>query len=132
MKNYLLLLSAGLILASCQAPTTNDEAASDVAISSTVNETITVNIQVTVDGEEIEDGNRELKIEPGSFLLDVMKEHYDIVEEKTFITEIAGYKQDTEAGKYWLFDLNGEMAPTGAADTKLQEGDSVEWKLEAL
>lgn len=141
MKKLLTFLTAGLILAGCSADTGNESqssAVSDEAVSSTAvasseaKETVAVTITISVDGKEIEDGTQQLEVEPDMNLLEVMKENYDIEEENAFITSINGHKQDEEAGKYWLFDINGEMAPAGANDTKLQEGDTVEWKLEAI
>lgn len=134
MKKYLMLFTAGFILAGCQSPQETQESVSETVISSSVaeEETITVTIRISIDGEEIEGGSKELEVAEGANLLDVMKENYDVEETDTFITAIEGHEQDTEAGKYWLFDLNGEMAPVGASDTELQEGDVVEWKLEAM
>lgn len=134
MKTYLMLFTAGFILAGCQSPQETQESVSETVISSSVaeEETITVTIQISIDGEEIEGVSKELEVAEGANLLDVMKENYDVEETDTFITAIEGHEQDTEAGKYWLFDLNGEMAPVGASDTELQEGDVVEWKLEAM
>lgn len=61
-----------------------------------------------------------------------MEEHYELEEADGFISAINGHEQDEEAGKYWLFDLNGEMAEVGAAELELSDGDLVEWKLEAF
>lgn len=132
MKKYLLLLASGFILAGCQAPQTTEESVSETIESTIAEETITVTVRLLVDGEEIEGGSQELQVEEGAILLDVMKENYEIEEADGFITSINGQAQDEDAGKYWLFDLNGEMAPVGANETELQEGDLVEWKLEAM
>ncbi|MGP6139910.1 MULTISPECIES: DUF4430 domain-containing protein [unclassified Jeotgalibaca] len=132
MKKYLFLLASGFILAGCQSPQTTEESISESTISSVMAETITVTMRMSIDGEEVEGGSQEIQVEEGAILLDVMKENYDIEETDGFITSIDGQEQDTEAGKYWLFDINGEMAPVGANETELQEGDVVEWKLEAM
>ncbi|CZR08920.1 protein of unknown function [Trichococcus flocculiformis] len=134
MKKYLALLAAGFILTGCGVSDSDTQVTetSSAVSSSVAEETVAVTIHVSVDGEEIEGGTKEVEVEPGAILLDVMKENYEIVEKDTFIESINGHEQDVEASKYWLFDLNGEMAPAGANDTELQEGDVVEWKLEPL
>lgn len=135
MKKFWMLLAVGFVLTGCadtQGAGNNNDSSSEVTSSQEKAEVVHVTISVSVDGEAIDDGTQELELEEGTNLLEAMKEHYEIEETDTFITAINGHSQDTDAGKYWLFDLNGEMAPTGANDTVLQEGDVVEWKLEAM
>lgn len=137
MKKWLLLFFASITLAACGTTETDGTDTSSVAesVASSVQEnpeTISVTISVAVDGEEIEEGNKALEVEPGAILLDVVKENYEVVEEDGFITSINGHEQDTEAGKYWLFDVNGEMAPVGANEFELSEGDLVEFNLSGI
>lgn len=135
MKKVWMLLAVGFVLTGCadtQGAANTTESSAAVSSAQEKAEVIHVTVSVSVDGESIEQGTQELELEKDTNLLDAMKEHYEIEETDTFITSINGYSQDTEAGKYWLFDLNGEMAPAGANDTVLQEGDVVEWKLEAM
>lgn len=131
MKKLLALLATGFILTGCMGPESDTEVDISNEISSVVEDAVSVTISVTVDGELIEDGTKELEVEAGSILLDVMKDAFEIEETNTFIDSINGHEQDADAGRYWLFDVNGEMAPAGANDTELEEGDVVEWKLEA-
>ena len=130
MKKWLLLLAASMTLAAC-GTTPAEDTAESTEVSSTVvtPETETAEISVQVDGEEIEDGRITVELTEGEVLLDIMKANFEIEEANTFITSINGHAQDEGAGKYWLFDLNGEMAPYGAADLELEDGDLVEFYL---
>lgn len=132
MKKILALLAAGFVLTGCSTTDTAVESSSEAAVSSVVEESISVTIQVSVDGEGVDDLTKTLEVEEGAILLDVMKEHYEIEETDTFINTINGYQQDDANGKYWLFDVNGEMGMKGANETELQEGDVIEWKLEKI
>ena len=132
MKKWLLLLASTLVLVGCGQTTQTEETASTPVESSEQAVLAEVTVSVTVDGEEIDEGEQVLEVEEGAILLDVMKEHYELEEADGFISAINGYEQDEEAGKYWLFDLNGEMAEVGAAELELSDDDLVEWKLEAF
>ena len=132
MKKWLLLLASTLVLAGCGQTTQTEEVTSTPVESSEQAVLAEVTVSVTVDGEEIDEGEQVLEVEEGAILLDVMKEHYELEEADGFISAINGHEQDEEAGKYWLFDLNGEMAEVGAAELELSDGDLVEWKLEAF
>ncbi|MGO4939325.1 DUF4430 domain-containing protein [Fundicoccus sp. Sow4_D5] len=147
MKKWLLLLSASFVLAACgqevaepQVDTSADtstsvvesEVSSELASSETDADLVEVTVSVTEDGELITDGEQVVEVEEGALLLDVMKEHYAITEDGGFISAINGVEQDEDAGKWWMFDVNGAMGETGAAETELQAGDLIEWKLEAF
>ena len=139
MKKWLLLLSASFILTECgeqttetSTDTTSQETSSVIEDASTEDTvTVEVTISVTEDGELIENGKQVVEVEEGALLLDVMKENFEIEETDTFINAINGVEQDANANKWWLFDVNGEMAQKGAAETELKAGDLIEWKLEA-
>ena len=139
MKKWLLLLSASFILTACgeqttetSTDTTSQETSSVIEDASTEDAvTVEVTISVTEDGELIENGEQVVEVEEGALLLDVMKENFEIEETDTFINAINGVEQDATANKWWLFDVNGEMAQKGAAETELKAGDLIEWKLEA-
>lgn len=147
MKKWLLLLSASFVLAACgetvSEPTVDTSAESSVSMveseasSKETTETaeaelIEVTLSVTEDGELITDGEQVVEVADGAILLDVMKEYYDITEENTFISAINGVEQDGNAGKWWVFDINGAMGEKGASEIELKEGDLIEWKLEAF
>lgn len=147
MKKWLLLLSASFVLAACgeeasdSIADTSTETSSSMIESDVSSETsslqaevdlVEVTLSVTEDGELIPDGEQVVEVEEGAILLDVMKEYYDITEENTFISAINGVEQDGNAGKWWVFDINGAMGEKGASEIELQAGDLIEWKLEAF
>ena len=53
--------------------------------------------------------------------MEIMKENFDLVEDKGMITSIEGLAQDEAAGYYWTYTINDEMVNTGAKDTSLTE-----------
>lgn len=138
MKKWLLLFAASSVLAACGQEAPQDGNAERLSESSSAvasqagEETVAVTIRVSVEGEEVEGGNLATEVEEGALLLDVMKENFEVEESDLFITSINGVAQDTEAGKYWLFDVNGEMAMVGAHQYELQEGDLIEWNLAGM
>jgi hypothetical protein len=48
-----------------------------------------------------------------------------------FITEIDGKKQDTRAGMYWVYSVNGQKAKTGVSTYIIQQGDNIVWTYES-
>ncbi|MBU2542625.1 DUF4430 domain-containing protein [Patescibacteria group bacterium] len=47
-----------------------------------------------------------------------------------FVTEINGTKNDPQAGKYWIYYINGESAKVGISNYIINKGDVIEWKYE--
>lgn len=47
-----------------------------------------------------------------------------------FVDEIDGVKTDKNAGKYWIYLLNGKPAQTGISNYILKNNDSITWKYE--
>lgn len=141
MKKQINLLAISVLsmflLVGCgnDESTAQTESATSVpesTVSSVQKETVTVNISVQEDGELIPETVKELEINEGSTLLDIMEKNYKIEETDTFINSIEGISQDEAEGKYWLFDVNGEAAPVGAADTILEADDEVVWNLSGM
>jgi len=44
--------------------------------------------------------------------------------------ETIGEAEGGQNGKYWLYSINGEQAPTSADQMEIKAGDRVEWKFE--
>ncbi|MBK0348493.1 DUF4430 domain-containing protein [Aerococcaceae bacterium zg-ZJ1578] len=146
MKKKLFLLAAMMILAGCQ--TNSQNTTTTTATTETTSEVTTtqattlatqttsdekaqasITINITVDGEPIENSPFTLKVNDGDTLLDVMKAQLDIIEKDGFISSINGHEQNAQENKWWLFDYNGQMSEVGAADVKLKDGDQIDWKL---
>ncbi|MBT4121168.1 MAG: DUF4430 domain-containing protein [Candidatus Magasanikbacteria bacterium] len=47
-----------------------------------------------------------------------------------FVTEINGIKNDPQAGKYWIYYINGDSAKIGISNYIIKKGDIIEWKYE--
>ncbi len=103
----------------------------ETTVASNPTQEVTVMVTIQVDGEAVFE-NVELKAHEGDMLLDIMKEQFDVEEKDGFVTAIEGHQQDEAANKFWMFDVNGEMAPVGAAEFKVSDQDNVLWKLEAF
>jgi hypothetical protein len=58
--------------------------------------------------------------------LDLTVKSYDI---GVFI-EAIGQKKNGDGGKYWMYYVNGELAPVAADKKELKAGDKVEFKFE--
>lgn len=130
MKKWLLLVAASFTLVACGTTPAEDTTDSNEVSSSVVTpETETAEISVSVDGEEIDGGSVTVELTEGEVLLDIMKANFEIEESNNFITTINGHAQDEAAGKWWLFDVNGEMGPVGAHEMELEDGDFVEFYL---
>ncbi len=74
---------------------------------------------------------KEVAIEEGAILLDVMKENFDIEEDGGFITTIDGVEQDIDEQMSWMYFVNDEMPSVGAAEYELSVGDKVNFDLQA-
>ena len=143
LSKLFLLLSAGVVLGACATETdeetteesiesteSTDDSTTDETEAETDADEVTASFDIVIDGENMSDLSQEVTVPAGTYLLDAMHETYDISEEATFITTIEGYEQDTDAGRYWLYYINGEMPSVGAADYELESEDQIEWRLE--
>lgn len=134
MKKKQLLLS-GLILGMFLISGCTTQANEATLTTTTTQESVspveqTATIILQEDGKEIT--KEVVSFEPGAVVFDVMDEHFEIVHQDGFITSIDGMTQDEAANKYWLYDINGEMALKGAKEIALQAGDEILFKLEEM
>ena len=140
MKKAMWLFVISLLLGACSTEQTTENERVDTSVateevdSSTEveEETITVNVEIIVDEEVVSEHSKELEVEAGIVLLDIMKEHYDIEEEDTFIQAIEGFEQSEEDNTWWVYEINEEEAFEGAADYEVQDGDQITWALVAF
>lgn len=131
-KNWLRLIGAialvlGLTLTGCSGNETNESAKEKASVEENAQEEqhIVVKIQ---DGDKVI-AEKEIEIEEGNNLLNIMKEHFSIEEKDKFITSIEGVSQNEEEGKYWIFEINGEPVMEGAHLTEVKNNDEVVWEL---
>lgn len=130
--NLLFLTILGVLtISGCatNTPETKSTSSNESSTSQAIAQT-TATIVMTVDGKEVE--NKEVSFNEGDVLYDVMTANFEIEDQDGFINSIDGQAQDESAGKYWMYDLNGEMALEGAKDLVLKSGDTVLFKLEVM
>ncbi|GGI64920.1 DUF4430 domain-containing protein [Enterococcus alcedinis] len=130
--NLLFLTILGVLtISGCatNTPETKSTSSNESSTSQAIAQT-TATIVITVDGKEVE--NKEVSFNEGDVLYDVMAANFEIEDQDGFINSIDGQSQDESAGKYWMYDLNGEMALEGAKDLVLKSGDTVLFKLEVM
>lgn len=70
----------------------------------------------------------------GKTALDLLKEKADAqVQESSigsFVTSINGTENTSE--QFWMFYVNGELAPMGADQYQTKNGDQIEWRFESI
>ncbi|WP_407371050.1 DUF4430 domain-containing protein [Carnobacterium sp.] len=96
-----------------------------------VKETLSIIIALEEDGKEVDTATKNLEVSEGTTVLEALKKEYEVVEEGGYISSIEGMKQDEEAGKYWMYEVNNTKATVGADEYELQNGDLVKWFLNA-
>lgn len=74
---------------------------------------------------------KEIAIEEGAILLDVMKDNFEIEEQGGFINSIDGKAPAEGEEKSWMYFLNDEMGPVGVAEYELNQGDHVVFDLQS-
>lgn len=132
MKSILLkLLSVTITLVILTACGTNDSSnnasqnQNNTAENSEQQEEATVRIVLSKNKEAEILEEKEVEIEEGDNLLDVMKENFDIEEEGGFINSLEGLALDEEKKMSWMFSINDEMSMVGAAEVELKDGDII-------
>ena len=121
----LMTLLAALLLASCASShSTNHQTTASSTEVAKKNE-ILITISVTPEGQK--EQSKTLKVAEESNLMKVLKDNYKIEEKNGMITSIDGHSQDEAKGLYWMYKINGEMAPKGAAETTVKKGDKIEF-----
>lgn len=135
MKKRIWFLSLALFLGACT--TTTEEGTIDTTSNtetvdtsaSVAEEMYAVSVDIVVDGEEVPELSKELEVESGLTLMEVMKNHYEIEEDGGFLQAIEGYEQSEEENLWWVYQLNGEDGMVGASEYEVEDGDSIIWAL---
>lgn len=125
---FSVLWLAGIGLSGCSETTNQTTAASSngTAASSVVRQqTAEISFVNKTDAKPDQISAKTVAFTEGTSLMDVMKENFDIAEDKGMITSIEGLAQDEAAGYYWTYTINDEMVNTGAKETFLAEKDRV-------
>ncbi|HNT30577.1 MAG TPA: DUF4430 domain-containing protein [bacterium] len=134
MKKYVLVLLSGLLVvtAGCtKTDTTTQEGQEEQTSDTTPASVATVVINDGQNAQSYEQGITTgitaydllaSVAEKYGFTVDAEESEYGVM-----INGINGIQADTTAGKYWLWNLNGEMASVGADAYEVQPGDSIEF-----
>ncbi|WP_106497371.1 DUF4430 domain-containing protein [Lentibacillus sp. Marseille-P4043] len=93
-------------------------------------DTVTITISKDKETEYIDE--KDVAIEDGANLMDVMEENFTIETDfdGAYITSIEGVAQDKGEQTAWMFFVNGETAMEGAKDIELSPGDEVSFDLQ--
>ncbi|GAB3791723.1 DUF4430 domain-containing protein [Virgibacillus kimchii] len=120
------------LLAGCGADDNNQEDASvtdpdgeqtennDVAENE---DTVLITISIGEGSEYLDE--KEIPIEEGDILMDVMKQNFYVEEEGGFITSIERVSAEEGEEKGWIFFVEGEMSMVGAEDYELSPGEEI-------
>jgi len=89
-------------------------------------------ITVTISKDEGAEvlSEKEIEIEEGDILMDVMKENFEIEEEEGFINSIDGVSPEEGEQKAWMYFVNDEVAMVGAEEYELEAEDRVVFDLQ--
>lgn len=117
-----------LVLVACTPASQTSEESKQTAVSEVSQAEFT--LELKEDGETF--SNETLVIKEGESLMSLMAEQHDIGEENGMIMEIDGHKSDSQADKYWLYEVNGEMPDVGANEYFPQKDDKIVWELKEL
>ncbi|MFA1822787.1 DUF4430 domain-containing protein [Virgibacillus oceani] len=136
-----VILAAILLLAGCGTDDNSEEggvSTNDTAEQTEGNEANEQNEDTVLITVSIDDGSeyvdeKEIPVEEGDILLDVMKQNFYVEEEGGFITSIERVSAEENEDKGWIFFINGETAMVGAEEYELSPGEEIifdfqDWK----
>ena len=76
--------------------------------------------------------SQEISFEQGDTVMDILEEYFEVESEAGMVTAIDGVSQDAAANTYWMYDINDELAPKGAEEMTISEGDTITFYLETF
>ena len=76
--------------------------------------------------------SQEISFEQGDTIMDILEEYFEVESEAGMVTAIDGVSQDAAANTYWMYDINDELAPKGAEEMTISEGDTITFYLETF
>ena len=133
LKIGFIVLTA-LSLTACGDKAAKETASSEQSslVENQTKEMLTVASSLEQDEKEVDGTSKKMEVEEGTTVLELLKDQYDVVEEGGYIVSINGMKQDEEAGKYWMYEVNDKQPTVGAAEYIVKDGDQVKWFLNVL
>ena len=76
--------------------------------------------------------SKEVSFEQDETVMDLLDDHFEVESEAGMVTVINGVSQDASANTYWMYDINGELAPKGAEEMTVSDGDTITFYLETF
>lgn len=119
-----ILLTFSLV--GCNNP--NKENSTNVT---TKNDT-SITVLIAIKEKDKELSSKNFEVEKDEFLLNVLKDNYNVVEEDNFITSIDDKNQNPNENIYWTYTVNGDFASVGANEYKLQDKDKIIFTLDKM
>ena len=118
-KSFSLILLASFLFLGCVAQSQPSEGTLDIAViinngSANVSETVAV-----------ANGSTAFQAFTQAATLSIQDSKYGI-----FVTGVNGLEQDHDAGLYWQYYVDGELAPVGVAAYVLTEDCTLEFRYE--
>lgn len=122
MKKWILSALAvitGLFLVACQPQT---------AIKT--EQTYTATLKVTFPEDKIVE--KTVTFEKDDSVMDILEEHHKVEEKDGLVTSIDDVSQKPEKNTYWMYDVNDELAPKGAKEMHVSDGDTIAFYLQTF
>lgn len=126
-----LLVGCGNDDSGTTAPSSNQPSENQVTQEEQAAETVLITISKDDGAEYLHE--KEIPIEEGDTLMDVMEENFYVETEQNgeFITSIERLSAKEGEKKGWIYTVNGEMPNVGAAEYELKPGDKVVFDFQA-
>lgn len=121
MKKLLVALTSLLtilVLTACQTSTKPTEDSADM---------VSVTLSVVLEKDTL---SKEDSFKEGTTVLDALKANHKVEMDAGMVTSIDGVSQDASKNTYWMYTINGELAPKGVEEMTLSQGDKIEFYLE--
>ncbi|MGT2951550.1 hypothetical protein BU202_05980 [Streptococcus cuniculi] len=122
MKKWMLsvvTVIAGLFLVACQPQS-----------ASQAEPTYTATLKVTFpDNKVVEE---KVTFEKDDSVMDILEDHHKVEEKDGLVTSIDEVSQNPEKNTYWMYDVNDELAPKGAKEMHVSEGDTIAFYLQTF
>ncbi|MGT2799366.1 DUF4430 domain-containing protein [Streptococcus marmotae] len=116
----ILSVIAGLFLVACQPQMKPSDS----------EQTYTATLKVTFPDDKVVE--EKVSFEKDDTVMDILEDYHKIEEQEGLVTSIDGVTQDTAKNTYWMYDVNGELAPKGAKEMQVTDGDTIAFYLKTF
>ncbi len=74
--------------------------------------------------------SQKVEFKEGDKVVDILEKDHKVELKSGMVTAIDGVKQDEATFTYWMYDVNGEMAPKGVEEQVVKDGDDIKFYLQ--